>query len=600
MSRAQSQYPTQPPPADPAHVKRHAVAAGPASRAAPVLAHPQPAGENAGWKLLDGPPSSRTASKHPARDQTRAQSISLTVSGTQPAAAMPVAKAPELEQRRPAGERETVPALIVPRATSNTLGRHATPPPFPARSVSGGQRVATPPPVPARIDGAAQRAASPLRSAPKRQPTQPQLPAAEPRAGEGVPAVANEELPPAEAPPQGEASGALEQSNALPPAPAPSPDEAPVVAAPLPSTPSEARAPEELVAPAGLTSTAFAPPPASSATEQVVEVVAAPTSLEVAPRTVATAEEFALMIPAGINAGTKWLVATAVLGLVGAAALGLTVMRAVSVSSAPPAAGVHAAETAPAKPRPAATAAPSPAPPGPAAVTTALGAGVASGDALPQAAAEPPRSAASAATPWDDLPQITTKSCEALVTINSGPKEFLAGQALTSAQRALVRGDTTAAHAAFCTAAQLIAPNDTILLGLTRVLFMQSDLAAALEAVDQLIERAPSNKQAFELRGDILIRIGNVEEARKAWFKAAGATRASKLLVDNLIRANDADAKTALRSGDLARADRVLRRNIALTSGDPEQCRKLITVLVKNGNPAAADRWRAYLSARGA
>ena len=65
-----------------------------------------------------------------------------------------------------------------------------------------------------------------------------------------------------------------------------------------------------------------------------MELVAAPTSLEVAPQTVASEEQFALIVPAGINARTKWLVATAVLGLVGAAALGLTLMRALSVSSA--------------------------------------------------------------------------------------------------------------------------------------------------------------------------------------------------------------------------------------------------------------------------
>jgi Flp pilus assembly protein TadD len=163
----------------------------------------------------------------------------------------------------------------------------------------------------------------------------------------------------------------------------------------------------------------------------------------------------------------------------------------------------------------------------------------------------------------------------------------------------MVRGDTTAAHVAFCTAAQLGLANDTVLLGLTRVLFILSDLNAALQAVDRLIERAPTNKQAFELRGDILIRMGNVDEAQKAWLKAVGATRASKLLIDNLVRANDADAKSALGSGDLSRADRMLRRSIALTSGDPEHCRKLIAVLTKDGNTAAAERWRAYSSARG-
>ncbi|HKO47317.1 MAG TPA: tetratricopeptide repeat protein [Polyangiaceae bacterium] len=374
-----------------------------------------------------------------------------------------------------------------------------------------------------------------------------------------------------------------------------------MVAAPLPSKPSsEADAPKVLLASAAATLAAFVPPPASPPAEDGVEVVAPPPSLGIAPGTVATEEELALLVPSGINARTKWLVATAVLGLVGAAALGLTVTRALSASSAAFAkAGTRAAATV-AVERVHETAAPSTEPLGLPAVTTAPGPSIALGAALPQPAAEPPASVSSSAIPWDDLLQTTTKSCEALATIDARPKALLAGQAVSSAQRALVRGDTTAAHGAFCTAAQLGLANDTVLLGLTRVLFLQSDLAAALKAVDQLIERAPTNKQAFELRGDILIRIGNVAEARQAWFKAAGATRASKLLVDNLIRSNDADAKTALRSGDLSRADRILRRNIALTSGDPEQCRKLITVLAKNGNTAAADRWRAYLHARGA
>jgi Flp pilus assembly protein TadD len=163
---------------------------------------------------------------------------------------------------------------------------------------------------------------------------------------------------------------------------------------------------------------------------------------------------------------------------------------------------------------------------------------------------------------------------------------------MTSAPRALLHGDTAAAHAAFCTAAQIGVPSDTVLLGLTQVLLMQGDLTAALKTVDQLLERAPTNKQALGWRGDILIRMGRVDEAREAWFKAAGATRASKLLIDNLIRFSDADAKAALRSGDLSRADRMLRRAIALTSGDPVHCRQLAAVLTKSGQAAAAERWR--------
>jgi Flp pilus assembly protein TadD len=128
---------------------------------------------------------------------------------------------------------------------------------------------------------------------------------------------------------------------------------------------------------------------------------------------------------------------------------------------------------------------------------------------------------------------------------------------------------------------------------------MQSDLGAALKTIEQLLERTPSNKQALEWRGDILIRMGRVDEAKLAWFKAAGASRASKRLVDNLVRTSDADLKLALRSGDLSRADRMLRRIIALTSGDPEHSRQLVTVLAKSGNAAAAERWKSYVSALG-
>jgi len=180
--------------------------------------------------------------------------------------------------------------------------------------------------------------------------------------------------------------------------------------------------------------------------------------------------------------------------------------------------------------------------------------------------------------------------------VGSGPKGFLLQQAMASAQRALLQGDTAAAHTAFCTAAQIGIPSDTVLLGLTQILLMQGDLTAALKTVDQLLERAPTNKHALGWRGDILIRMGRVDEAREAWFKAAGATRASKLLIDNLLRTSNADAKTALRSGDLSRADRMLRRGIALASGDPEHCRELAAVLTKSGQAAAAERWRGYLS----
>jgi len=427
--------------------------------------------------------------------------------------------------------------------------------------MSGAQRVATPP-LSARTEGAARPSASPETDAPP--PTPRHLPSpqllqqavAPPPIVEAPPAI---DLPPAEALPNTQDASPLELSDLD------------VV---------------QVAPPAKSAALAASPPQ-----DDDVEVVAAPAPAEVAPEAAIFEEESALIVPVRFDARTAWLVTAGVLALLGAAALGLALLRALSASSAaPPKAAARIAATASPTPE---QQAPAPAAPPPARLALAPSV------TLPQATAEPPAATSNSAIPWDDLPQITAKSCEALAIIGSGPKGLLAGQAVTSAQRAIVRGDTAAAHAAFCTASQLGVTNDTVLFGLARVLFMQSDLSAALEAVDQLIERAPTNKQAFEWRGDILIRMGKFDEAQKAWLKAAGATRPSKLLIDNLIRSNDADVKTALRAGDLSRADRMLRRSIALTSGDPEHCRRLVAILTKNGNAAAAERWRAYLSARG-
>ncbi len=300
-------------------------------------------------------------------------------------------------------------------------------------------------------------------------------------------------------------------------------------------------------------------------------------------------------MPAHRKPPTTWLVASAVACLIGGVGLGLVAMHALGPKTAPVAA--TAAKPVIPEASPSATAAvataptraahqpTAPTPPAPA----------------PEAAAAKPAAAAatSSGIPWDDLPQATAKTCEELAQVGSGPKGFMLQRAVTSAQRALLHGDPAAAHAAFCTASQLGVPSDTVLLGLAQVLLMQSDASAALETVERLLERAPTNKPALEWRGDILIRLGRVDEAKLAWFKAAGASRASKQLVDNLVRSSDADLKLALRSGDLSRADRMLRRIIALTSGDPEHSRQLVAVLTKSGNPAAAERWKAYVSALG-
>jgi len=167
-------------------------------------------------------------------------------------------------------------------------------------------------------------------------------------------------------------------------------------------------------------------------------------------------------------------------------------------------------------------------------------------------------------------------------------------QAVKRGQRELIRGNVKAAHTAFCEAVLLGQPTEVILIGLTQVLLMQSDTEAALKTADQLLTLKPNDRVALALRGDILIRMGRADEARETWYRAAGASRASASLIDNLRRANRADAVKALRAGDLARADRLWRRVIALDVRDVEASAQLAAVLAKNGEADAAKRWLVY------
>jgi len=209
-------------------------------------------------------------------------------------------------------------------------------------------------------------------------------------------------------------------------------------------------------------------------------------------------------------------------------------------------------------------------------------------------AATPAAPANTGGVPWLDRTSSSTPSCDSLTSAPVGPKGFLLQQALKQGQRELIRGNVKGAHTAFCQAVLLGQPSDVVLTGLAQVLLMQSDMDAALKAVDQLLTLKPNDRHALDLRGDILIRMGRADDALATWYRAAGASRPSASLIENLRRAYRADAASALRAGDLARADRLWRRVIALDVRDVAASAELAAVLAKNGDRTAAERWLAY------
>ncbi len=204
----------------------------------------------------------------------------------------------------------------------------------------------------------------------------------------------------------------------------------------------------------------------------------------------------------------------------------------------------------------------------------------------------PDRSAAEGDIPWTFPGAASTPSCSSLVeTVAAGPSGYRLQQAIKRSQTELIRGRVEEAHAALCEAKLLGASSPAALLGLAQVLLMRDDPGGALKVVDEFLEQQPTSATARDLRGDALVRLGRVEAARGEWFRAAGAAQGSASVVADLLRANRAGARSAVRAGDLSRADRMLRRVIALDPRDADAAAQLARALHKAGKSAAARRW---------
>jgi Flp pilus assembly protein TadD len=197
--------------------------------------------------------------------------------------------------------------------------------------------------------------------------------------------------------------------------------------------------------------------------------------------------------------------------------------------------------------------------------------------------------------PWNAPTAKKTGSCRFLVGAEGqGPRVHLLKQALARGEAELSRGNLDEAQMAYCEAKVLGDTSSTVLLTLAQIQLLQHDPEGALEVVDEMLNRKPDDPDALDLRGDALIRMGRITEARTDWFRAVGAARESELVLGNLLLANRAAASSALEQDDLVLADRTLRRVIALDPQDARAAAELASVLFKRGLERAAWRWLAY------
>ncbi len=234
-------------------------------------------------------------------------------------------------------------------------------------------------------------------------------------------------------------------------------------------------------------------------------------------------------------------------------------------------------------------------------LVTKLGATPSHAEGLPSAMAsdaapnEPAKPTGAVAVPW--LAPAITKAprCNALVGVEGQDLQpYLLQQALARGQAEFMRGNLEKAQAAYCEAQLLGDTSANVAWTLTQILLLRGDPEAALEVVDRILEQQPGDPRTLELRGDVLIRLGRVDAARDAWLRAAGAPRASDLVVNNLLRANRAGLQSALSGGDLVRADRMARRILAFDSQDASAAAELAAVSARLGRQRSARRWLEY------
>jgi tetratricopeptide (TPR) repeat protein len=158
----------------------------------------------------------------------------------------------------------------------------------------------------------------------------------------------------------------------------------------------------------------------------------------------------------------------------------------------------------------------------------------------------------------------------------------------------LLLGDLVAAREAFCVATRYEAPDELSLTGLVRTQLLLGDPQSALDTTERLVERAPRSFGAHDLRGDVLIRLGRADEAKEAWTRAAGANHLSVWLAGRIRKTSIDEAREALDAAAYPRAERMLRRALALESSDIDTVVELARVLRKSERFGAAARWLDY------
>ena len=204
---------------------------------------------------------------------------------------------------------------------------------------------------------------------------------------------------------------------------------------------------------------------------------------------------------------------------------------------------------------------------------------------------EPGTPAAITALLATDGSETKAPSCDDLLATDSVNQNEDWTDSIRVARRALVRGDLDGSQRAFCKAVRAENTDATASFELAQLLLLRRDGAAAVDWARKAAALEGNSTRVLNLLGDALVRSANVNEARKAWLGAAKLDENDASAVARLAQSFLGTAEVSLKERDPARAERLLRRVIALQPEDAQASAKLASALTRLGFARSASAW---------
>lgn len=213
---------------------------------------------------------------------------------------------------------------------------------------------------------------------------------------------------------------------------------------------------------------------------------------------------------------------------------------------------------------------------------------------VPSAAPLAPAAAAPEASMPPDGSDKSAPTCEALWADsppNAGEYPGAAAEQTRTGRAAIVKGDLTVAHAAFCRAAHWDSKNPDTALQLAQVLLLRRDAKQALPWAERAVELDPQGATAKDALGDALARLGSHDRARRAWFEAAGLDPNDREAARGILNRELKAADRAFRKRDLVASERYFRRAAVVDPTSVAALTGMSNVLVLLEDPAPAVVW---------